>query len=499
VALGWLAGRAAAARYAAAARRGDPLAPLRYARAQTAGRALLLAAHAALVYLFHWPQALEDASPWLLAPGVDLAAVLGPCLAALAASWAGQHPAESAARGARLTPGGHLRFQARMLAVFALAPLLLLHAVERGVYAVPAAAEAVEVYPFLMWIGMGGAGAAMLCLAPPAIRAAWGARPVPPGPLRDRLEACCARAGFRCRDLVIWPTGGAAVINAFIAGLVPRFRYVFFTDALIGQLHPAEVEAVLAHEIGHAQCRHLRWLGVLSLGYLAVAATFAEWAAGAGPLLQAVVAAGLLTGWWGGVFGYLSRRFETEADLYGARLLGDPWLFAATLERVGALAGAARSRGGWRHPSIAERTATLVAAAQSPLLEYRFRLGLRRLTGFAAAGVLAAVLWAWQAASAQLARAPAERVRVARMRLVEALWDQAEAERAAGRPEEAVRLLSEALDHLPDNAVLLAALGDGLDAAGKPEQALEKYRAARAAGPRSLSLRRHLAERLGDK
>ena len=95
----------------------------------------------------------------------------------------------------------------------------------------PQAAEGAWAQP----IGLAAMGALVLVLSPAFVRLAWPTRPLPPGPLRDRLERVADRFGFRCTDILVWDTGGA-LINAGVTGALPWFRYVLLTDALIEDL-----------------------------------------------------------------------------------------------------------------------------------------------------------------------------------------------------------------------------------------------------------------------
>ena len=56
-------------------------------------------------------------------------------------------------------------------------------------------------------------GALVLVLAPAFVRLTWPTRPLPPGPLRDRLERLSRRFRFRCTDILVWDTG-QALVNA---------------------------------------------------------------------------------------------------------------------------------------------------------------------------------------------------------------------------------------------------------------------------------------------
>jgi Zn-dependent protease with chaperone function len=175
-------------------------------------------------------------------------------------------------------------------------------------------------------------------LMPLVMKALLGLTPLPPGPLRARFEALAKRLDFRCTDYLVWHTHGASA-NAVIAGLLPRVRYVVFTDRLLEDLPPDELEAVLGHEIGHARHGHI-WLYTgflaLSLAVLMAVVLFVDQWLAAGTSAEAV----RVRGWFDGfgswallppvglvaaylfvVFGALSRRCERQADLFGCRAM----------------------------------------------------------------------------------------------------------------------------------------------------------------------------------
>src|SRR5262249_61077825 len=118
--------------------------------------------------------------------------------------------------------------------------------------------------------------------------------------------------------------------NAMIVGLLPRVRYVIFTDRLLDELSPDEVDAVFGHEVGHARHGHI-WLYaaffVLSIAVLGALALLVgqqldaagvevpEWAEGRLALVPVLVTATYLFLVWG----YLSRRCERQADVFRRR------------------------------------------------------------------------------------------------------------------------------------------------------------------------------------
>lgn len=107
--------------------------------------------------------------------------------------------------------------------------------------------------------------------------------PLPPGNLRDRVEALLARCGFRSSGLFVMDgSRRSSHGNAYFTGFGASKRVVFF-DTLLERLTPSETEAVLAHELGHYRRRHVMQriaaLFVLSLLFLALLGWFrnASW------------------------------------------------------------------------------------------------------------------------------------------------------------------------------------------------------------------------------
>jgi Zn-dependent protease with chaperone function len=176
----------------------------------------------------------------------------------------------------------------------------------------------------------------LVLLMPLLVKPLLGLTSMPAGPIRDRLEALAKRLHFRCTDFLLWPTH-SAVANAMIVGLLPRVRYVIFTDRILEELQPEEIDAVFGHEVGHAKHGHIPlYLAFLLLSVL-VLGTFWVW-------LHDQFVKGTLPAWlhgWIGTaqledwialppvvllgayvflaFGFLSRRCERQADVYGCR------------------------------------------------------------------------------------------------------------------------------------------------------------------------------------
>lgn len=252
------------------------------------------------------------------------------------------------------------------------------------------------VYPVLFRYGMG-----------------W--KPLVAGaPLRRRLEELAERLGFRCRDILYWPSG-RPVLNAAIVGMLPCFRYVVLTEELCKRLTLDELAAVFAHEMGHGKRLHAVYYLLFSLAFLAALVPLGDWAGGmvmdwSDSRIDAALAAAVLIYlpffalYWFVLFNHVSRRFELEADVYGVQATLDPQLFITTLEKVARLSRIERRRRAPRHFSIANRADFLRRAfiEQEPdlLAGFRRRIRLfRRLIVASSALILCGALCALALAS----------------------------------------------------------------------------------------------------
>jgi STE24 endopeptidase len=104
--------------------------------------------------------------------------------------------------------------------------------------------------------------------------------PMPAGDARERIERLLERCGFRASGLFVMDgSKRSAHGNAYFTGFGRARRVVFF-DTLLTRLAPEEIEAVLAHELGHFRLRHVIkrvvWSALLSLILLALLAWLAQ-------------------------------------------------------------------------------------------------------------------------------------------------------------------------------------------------------------------------------
>jgi STE24 endopeptidase len=96
--------------------------------------------------------------------------------------------------------------------------------------------------------------------------------PLDDAPLKQRIELLLERCGFKAQGLMVMDgSRRSSHGNAYFTGFGKSKRIVFF-DTLLARLAPSEIEAVLAHELGHFKLRHvikrIAWIFAASLAFL---------------------------------------------------------------------------------------------------------------------------------------------------------------------------------------------------------------------------------------
>lgn len=196
---------------------------------------------------------------------------------------------------------------------------------------------------------------------------------LPTGALRTRLEDLMQRCDAHLADVrVIDNSRRSQLANAYLTGLGHRKSIVLF-DTLITRLAPAELEAVLAHELGHFKCGHLHryygllvglvtcvWLLVPVFQYQVLTLPIA-------PVPTAITIYLLLPalGWpLRPMLARVRRRYEYEADAY-ATFHAEPEALYSALKKIFANNLDASSMDPWyadfyaTHPPVAERLANI--------------------------------------------------------------------------------------------------------------------------------------------
>ena len=105
---------------------------------------------------------------------------------------------------------------------------------------------------------------AVAVLGPVLIQKFWRCKPLESGVHRSRIEELCDKAGMAYADILYWPIFGGKMITAGVMGLIRKFRYILVTRALLRMLEPGEIDAVIAHEIGHVKRKHLLFYLIFS-------------------------------------------------------------------------------------------------------------------------------------------------------------------------------------------------------------------------------------------
>ena len=289
---------------------------------------------------------------------------------------------------------------------------------------------------------MGLVALGSLTALPLLVKRVWPYQPLETGPLRSRLLDLAERRGVRISEIHVWRTD-QTLATAAVTGFGFGPRYVFLTDALLEHLDDERIVAVFGHELSHLHRRHIRWFGVLLLGAVGLAA-LANWLVARlgivqmespfwSEVIQQAPAALVLGGSIYFVFGGMSRSFERQADLDGARALSltpppeddettDPEaeetrlgpdappdesgleVFIATLRQVAAINHLSIHRWTWRHGRMSDRIAFLEQVRDHPETETIFLRRLRRRSRWIAAVTTFATLMAWLTGSFDLLR-----------------------------------------------------------------------------------------------
>lgn len=158
--------------------------------------------------------------------------------------------------------------------------------------------------------------------------------PMEDGALKERIQGLLQRCGFNSQGIFIMDgSRRSGHGNAYFTGLGNNKRIVFF-DTLVNSLDEEELEAVLAHELGHFKCKHVIKMLVTSsimtlisfaiLGWLITQNWFFEGLGISNPsnasaLLVFMLVSPVFTTFMQPISAYFQRKFEFEADDFATR------------------------------------------------------------------------------------------------------------------------------------------------------------------------------------
>lgn len=205
------------------------------------------------------------------------------------------------------------------------------------------------VWAWLVWVAF---NLLILVLYPSLIAPLFNKfEPLQDESLKARVTALMDRCGFKAQGLYVMDgSRRSAHANAYFTGFGPAKRVVFY-DTLLQQLSPDEMDAVLAHELGHFKHRHIiqrmvgifffSLIGLALLGWLSQQMWFYQ-GLGVTPSLLgsnsgvALILFGLtmplFTFFLSPVLSALSRQHEFEADAYAMSQTGGSPLASALLK-----------------------------------------------------------------------------------------------------------------------------------------------------------------------
>lgn len=338
--------------------------------------AMAVALFAIDVYGLNLPSFLSDIPLFARIPTVQALLFLGLFIFYLSVVWAFSHDLQHRIYGTDQSRTSYILSNIS-ISVPILIPWLVLSGLSDVINALPFSSpkqwllstEGQMVYFLFSLFGIAILGPAM-------IQKFWQCKPLEDGFYRDRIEGVCNAAGLAYSDILRWPIFGGQMITAGVMGLIKKFRYILVTDGLLRHLAPEEIDAVIAHEIGHVKHRHLLFYLFFFLGYMLLsyatfdlviyAIVYSE------PIYRFINAAGfdpenatsalfslvtilIFLVYFRYIFGFFMRNFERQADTYVYTLFESAAPLISTLHKIALTSGQPPDKPNWHHFSIRER------------------------------------------------------------------------------------------------------------------------------------------------
>lgn len=203
----------------------------------------------------------------------------------------------------------------------------------------------------------------ILAFLPLILRKIWKIKPLEDKELEAGLEAVCQKLRFVHGGIGTW-TVMNHMLTAAIIGIIPKFRYVMFSQKLIDSLSTEQLEAILTHEIAHSKYKHL-WIYpflIFAMIIIIVSIPLENFSNMTMLIFYAIIMATYVRI----VMGYFSRIFERQADLYVIKTGMDPDHMIGALDKIGILTGNSHKTPNWHHYSIHQRIEALERAKKDP-------------------------------------------------------------------------------------------------------------------------------------
>ncbi|MEE8055813.1 MAG: M48 family metallopeptidase [Gammaproteobacteria bacterium] len=188
------------------------------------------------------------------------------------------------------------------------------------------------LYVWVAWIGF---SLLMMWVYPTFIAPLFNKfRPLMDDALRTRIETLLKRNGFSSQGIFVMDGSTRSTHgNAYFTGLGTNKRIVFF-DTLIDELNSEEIEAVLAHELGHFKCKHITKRIILMAAVSLIGLAFLGWLinqpwfySGLGvtqpsahvALVLFLIVIPVFTFFFQPMLAHISRKHEFEADDFAVK------------------------------------------------------------------------------------------------------------------------------------------------------------------------------------
>ena len=357
----------------------------RYHTLLTRQSALAIGLFAVDIYGLSLPSFFTEIKLFVAVPTLQALLFLALFIFYLSIVWYYSHGTYQRLFGSRIPRRSYVWTQIS-ISVPVLLPWLMLSGVSDLIHALPfelpkqllATTEGQIIY-FLFFLLL------VTMIGPAFIQKFWQCTPLEDGAMRSRIEAVCRKAEMDYANILYWPIFGGRMITAGVMGLIKKFRYILVTNALLNYLEPEEIDAVIAHEIGHVKRKHLLFYLLFFIGYMLISfATFdlivyviiyTE------PMLDifnrfgvdqvtmtsivfSLIIIFLFLIYFRYIFGYFMRNFERQADGYVYNLFESARPLITTLEKIALTTGQSPDRPNWHHYSIKERIDYLEACEQ---------------------------------------------------------------------------------------------------------------------------------------
>ena len=230
----------------------------------------------------------------------------------------------------------------------------------------------------------------------------WKNRQVQDEDLRSELKTTCEKLRLHVYDIRVWKTGGQ-IINALVAGILPKFRVILLSDELLNRFPRNELLAVVRHEAGHLRLWHLPIrIGFTVLPLIALtideqnSAGVLGWlesmttGIGIPPGVVLVLVGLIYLGYLYFSLSWLSHRMEFEADIFSCQTTEskpkiDPALavdMSDALLRLASITPGQYEKKSLLHPCIRDRIAVIQTIISSPEKAEKFKVAFARRRRF---------------------------------------------------------------------------------------------------------------------